>query len=79
MSQVVSPPAPTPLSRLTPRERDALTLLAQGASNKEIARTLGLTEGTVKGYITTILDKLEVADRTQAVLLAVKHGLVRLD
>jgi DNA-binding NarL/FixJ family response regulator len=60
---------------LTERERDVLVLLARGQSNKEIAATLHLTEGTVKGYVSAILAKLEVADRTQAALYAVKHGL----
>jgi DNA-binding NarL/FixJ family response regulator len=70
--------AAAPVSRiwdLTERERDVLGLLAQGRSNKEIAATLHLTEGTVKGYVSTILDKLEVDDRTQAALYAVKHGM----
>jgi DNA-binding NarL/FixJ family response regulator len=63
------------LSELTERERDVLRLIAQGRSNKEIAARLHLTEGTVKGYVSTILDKLQVEDRTQAALYAVKHGL----
>lgn len=63
------------LGDLTERELDVLRLIAQGRSNKEIAARLHLTEGTVKGYVSTILDKLEVEDRTQAALYAVKHGL----
>jgi NarL family two-component system response regulator LiaR len=61
---------------LTERELDVLRLIAQGKRNKEIARTLYLTEGTVKGYISAILAKLSVDDRTQAALYAVKHRLV---
>ncbi len=73
-------PAPaTPLDELTEREREVLTLLAQGNSNKEIAARLFLTEATVKGYVSTILGKLHVADRTQAALLAVRYGLVDVD
>lgn len=73
-------PAPaTPLDELTEREREVLTLLAQGNSNKEIAARLFLTEATVKGYVSTILSKLHVADRTQAALLAVRYGLVDVD
>jgi NarL family two-component system response regulator LiaR len=68
----------SPHSRLTSREFDILQLIAEGKSNKEIALALHLTEGTVKGYVSTIFDKLEVADRTQAALYAVEHGLLKL-
>ena len=61
---------------LTEREIDVLKLIGQGNSNKKIAVLLDLSEGTVKGYVSTILDKLGLADRTQAALYAVKHGLV---
>jgi DNA-binding NarL/FixJ family response regulator len=67
----------TPHSRLTAREFNILQLIATGKSNKEIALALHLTEGTVKGYVSTIFDKLEVADRTQAALYAVEHGLLK--
>jgi DNA-binding NarL/FixJ family response regulator len=66
---------PSPLQSLTERELDVLRLIAKGRSNREIADTLYLTEGTVKGYVSTILSKLNVQDRTQAALLAVKHGM----
>ena len=61
---------------LTEREIGILRLIAEGRSNKEIAAALYLTEGTIKGYVSTIFDKLGVEDRTQAALYAVKHGLV---
>jgi len=64
-----------PLELLTDRERSVLKLLAQGQSNKNIGKTLQLTEGTVKGYVSNILAKLKLEDRTQAALLAVKLGL----
>ncbi|HLF28726.1 MAG TPA: response regulator transcription factor [Anaerolineae bacterium] len=64
-----------PHDSLTERELSVLQLLAGGQSNKEIAAILHLTEGTVKGYVSAILAKLGVADRTQAALYAVKHGL----
>jgi DNA-binding NarL/FixJ family response regulator len=66
-----------PHDSLTAREFNILKLIAEGRSNKEIALALHLTEGTVKGYVSTIFDKLNVEDRTQAALYAVKHGLVK--
>lgn len=65
-----------PHQDLTERELDVLKLIGQGKSNKKIATILELTEGTVKGYVSTVLDKLNVADRTQAALYAVEHKLV---
>lgn len=61
---------------LTPREMDVLRLLAQGQSNKEIARTLHLVEETVKSHVRHILAKLHVQSRTQAVLEAMRLGIV---
>ena len=61
---------------LTTREREVLRLLARGRSNREIAAELFLSEGTIKGYVSVILGKLQVDDRTQAALWAVKNGLV---
>lgn len=63
---------------LTDREMDVLKLMAQGRSNKEIARNLTISEKTVKNHITNIFRKLQVDDRTQAVLFAIKHHLVEL-
>ena len=74
--QVMTPTEPSLLHTLTGRETDVLRLIAQGLSNREIATTLHITEGTVKGYVSTILAKLEVNDRTQAALYAVKHKLL---
>jgi DNA-binding NarL/FixJ family response regulator len=75
MRQITEPPAPAPHADLTERELDVLRLIAKGRSNKEIAAELHLTEGTIKGYVSAILAKLGVADRTQAALYAVKHNL----
>jgi NarL family two-component system response regulator LiaR len=75
MRQVVAPPETSPFEGLTERERDVLRCIAQGRSNKEIAALLRLTEGTVKGYVSAILLKLDVADRTQAALYAVRNGM----
>lgn len=74
MRQVTESEVPLPHASLTKREADILRLIANGHSNKEIALALHLTEGTIKGYVSTIFDKLGVADRTQAALYAVKHG-----
>ena len=76
MRQMGTPVESSPLASLTERERDILINLAQGRSNKEIAQSLGLTLGTVKGYTSNVFRKLDVADRTQATLLALRHGLV---
>jgi NarL family two-component system response regulator LiaR len=75
MSHLTTPPAPSPLDVLTDRERDVLRLIARGKSNKAIASTLSLSVGTVKGYVSAILAKLGVGDRTQAALLAVRNGI----
>ena len=61
---------PPKIQALTPREREVLTLIGQGASNKEIAQQLFLSEGTVKNYVTSVLSQLDLRDRTQAALLA---------
>ena len=63
------PPAESATDGLTDRESDVLALLAEGASNAQIARALGLSVKTVQNYVSRILDKLQVADRTQAALL----------
>ena len=62
--------------QLTGREMDILRLLGTGATNKEISEQLALTEGTVKNYISTILAKTGLHDRTQAALFAVRKGIV---
>jgi two-component system, NarL family, response regulator LiaR len=74
MRHVTTPPTRSLVDDLTPCERDVLQLIVQGQSNKKIADSLRVTEGTVKGHVSAILSKLGVADRTQAALYAVKHG-----
>jgi len=61
---------------LTEREIDVLRLIARGMNNEEIARELYLSEGTIRNYVSSILAKLEVADRTQAAVIALRHGIV---
>jgi DNA-binding NarL/FixJ family response regulator len=65
-----------PLEALSEREMEVLQLLVQGHSNPEIARRLHLAGGTVRNYVSTILQKLGVADRTQAAVAAIRRGLV---
>ncbi|MFE4372185.1 response regulator [Streptomyces sp. NPDC056835] len=60
---------------LTEREREVLGLIADGRSNREIARALVLSEKTVKTHVSNILMKLDLSDRTQAALWAVRHGV----
>jgi DNA-binding NarL/FixJ family response regulator len=64
---------------LTMREKEVLSLIAKGMSNKEIASTLMIAEKTVKTHVSSILSKLGLADRTQAALYAVKNGLTQED
>ena len=71
--------ADTVFSPLTPREVEILDCVAQGNSNKEIAQILKISDQTVKNHITSILRKLAVNDRTQAVIYALRHGWIRLD
>jgi DNA-binding NarL/FixJ family response regulator len=73
------PQEPSPPRPLTPRELDVLRLVVRGMRNKEIARALGTAENTVKEQLSSILTKLELNDRTQAALYAVRTGLVPLD
>ena len=63
---------------LTPRELEVLHELAKGLANKQIASVLNITEHTTKGYLKSILYKLHVADRTEAVTLAIQRGLIHL-
>lgn len=65
-----SPPVPSTLAELTPREKEVLRLIATGASNREIAQQLYISEGTVKNHVTNILNRLNLRDRTQAAIWA---------
>jgi NarL family two-component system response regulator LiaR len=74
-------PAEKPISvfNLSEREREILQLLVRGLSNADIAHQLYLSEGTVRNYTSAIFAKLGVSDRTQAVVVALRHGLVSME
>jgi DNA-binding NarL/FixJ family response regulator len=63
---------------LTPRELQVLNQLAKGLANKQIAEVLNITENTAKWYLKNILAKLRVADRTEAVAVAIQRGIIRI-
>jgi len=69
----------TPRVDLTTREVEVLRLVAKGLRNREIARVIGRTEGTVKVHLKNIHEKLGVEDRTEAVTLALQRGIIHLD
>ncbi|MEL7626650.1 MAG: response regulator transcription factor [Anaerolineaceae bacterium] len=79
LSNVASSPNKQPPEQsynLTEREQEILNLLAEGLSNADISHQLYLSEGTVRNYTSTLFAKLGVSDRTQAVILAIRQGLV---
>ncbi|MCD0443320.1 response regulator transcription factor [Glycomyces sp. A-F 0318] len=71
MNGSTAPAAPS----LTPRENQVLGLIAKGQTNRQIARALGVSEKTVKTHVTNLLRRIGAADRTQAALWAVRHGI----
>lgn len=76
MVRTAQPHQPSKRDLLTPRELDVLRALAHGLTNREIAERLVISETTVKTHISSILSKLQLTDRTQAALWAVREGLV---
>jgi DNA-binding NarL/FixJ family response regulator len=71
-----SPPGITGIgSELSEREREILSLVAEGLNNTAIAGKLHLSEGTIRNYVSSIFDKLNVTDRTQAAVLAIRYGI----
>ena len=80
LAEVSSPGGADPgLDQLTAREREVLSLLGLGLSNRELAGRLFVAEKTVKTHVSAVLAKLQLTDRTQAALYAVHHGLVERD
>jgi len=80
----ITHPAPTSadtalVKSLSDRELDVLRLMARGLANADIAAHLFLSEGTVRNYVSAILTKLDVSDRTQAAVIALRYGLVDLN
>jgi len=67
------------MSQLTSREIQIINYVSQGYANKRIAFELGISESTVKGFISSVLAKLDASDRTQAVVIAIKHGLISVE
>jgi NarL family two-component system response regulator LiaR len=67
------PPPPDPLQPLSPREREVLRLIARGRSNRQIGRELAIGEQTVKTHVSSILTKLDLQDRVQAAIFALRH------
>jgi NarL family two-component system response regulator LiaR len=78
VAQGAVPPDTSIAEELSEREREVLGLLARGMTNAEIAERLYLSEGTVRNYVSAILTKLNVADRTQAAVTALRYGLASL-
>jgi DNA-binding NarL/FixJ family response regulator len=76
VAQRTSAPDTQMLRLLNPREIEILRLIGRGYNNSDIAHTIHLSEGTVRNYISTIFAKLDVSDRTQAALLALRYGLM---
>ncbi len=79
VSTEVEVEGPSPFSELTPREMEILELLAEGQSNKVIARNLGISDGTVKLHVKAILRKLQVHSRVEAAVMAVERNLFPKD
>ncbi len=79
VAQSSAPKDSTALQSLSEREREVLGLIARGYSNGDISQKLHLTTGTVRNYVSIILDKLGVSDRTQAAILALNSGFVELN
>lgn len=72
------PTAPEPLSLLTAREREILVLVSQGKSNRRVASSLGISEKTVRNHLSAVFSKVGASDRTQAVVMGIRGGIVSI-
>lgn len=80
LSRRVEPaPAASPVNNLSAREREVLDLVVKGATNKEIAAQLCITENTVKNHLRNILEKLHLENRVQAAAFAVREGIIKIE
>lgn len=79
MAQLSNNHRPNPLDRLSPREREILPLVAEGKDNREIGKTLFISEKTAKNYVTSIRKKLGLKNRTQIALFALKEGIIEIE
>ena len=79
MAQLSNNHRTNPLDRLSPREREILPLVAEGKDNREIGKTLFISEKTAKNYVTSIRKKLGLKNRTQIALFALKEGIIEID
>jgi two-component system NarL family response regulator len=65
-------------SNLTARESEILEMLAKGLTNKQIGTALSISENTVRNHVNSIMEKLEVSDRTEAVAVAIQQGIIQI-
>jgi two-component system NarL family response regulator len=66
-------------TELTSRELEILKMLAKGPTNKQIGHALGISDNTVRNHVNSIIEKLEVSDRTEAATIAIQRGLIQVD
>jgi len=78
LQQKPSKEASALMTPLTPREIEVMNYILQGYINKQIAFELGISESTIKSHVSEILSKLNASDRTEAVVIAIKHGLISI-
>ncbi|WP_208948657.1 helix-turn-helix domain-containing protein [Streptomyces subrutilus] len=78
VSLPADPTSREPLSSLTAREREILVLVSQGKSNRRVASSLGISEKTVRNHLSAVFSKVGASDRTQAVVMGIRGGIVSI-